>query len=291
MLVNARIDQLELKEQLLRYIDYQTKKGFPFGELLVLHYDIFKGMETMEIYTVAAAVEMLILSFDMLDDFEDDDCKDKPWSTEPSLALNATTALLVMSASVIRETDFPNKDKAISILLKYAQQSINGQHKDLLGICRSEADYIEMTLEKSGSLVSIACLVGAVLAVTADYPKEVEAYSKLIGLIGQINNDLVDVRTWDEKNDLVNRKFTLPIIYLLNCEDDELKLISDYYDNRIDESEIRKNQALIDKKLVATGAIDYTEVVKRIYQNKALAEVEKLNIGKDQFDQLIKYIY
>ena len=77
--------------------------------------------------------------------------------------------------------------------MEYALKSIHGQHKDLLNICKTESDYIEMSIEKSGSLVALVCVVGAVLA-TDDYPVMIETYAKDIGLIGQINNDLEDIK-------------------------------------------------------------------------------------------------
>lgn len=288
-IINQQIKQEELRERLLKFVDYQSEKGLPFGELLVLHYALFNGAETEEIYLVAAAVEILILSFDMLDDFEDDDCKNKPWSSQFNLSLNATTALLFLSSSIIRNTNFENKDRAITLLLRYGLRSINGQHKDLLNSCRNEADYIEMTMEKSGSLVALACLIGAALA-TDDYPEEIEVYANLIGLIGQINNDLIDISTWNDKNDLLNRKFTLPIIYLLNYKDDELQIVHEYYNNQLDKSAIIENRNLIDNWYVETGAIAYTEIIKKLHQNKALAVIKRLNLDQDYLDQLLKYI-
>ncbi|AXI01086.1 transcriptional regulator [Sporosarcina sp. PTS2304] len=288
-MISEQIKQHELKEQLIRYVDYQSNKGFPFGELLILHYNMFNGIKTEEIYSVAAAVEMLILSFDMLDDFEDDDCKDKPWSMEPNLALNATTALLFLCTSIIRNTGFKNKDQGISILSEYALQSITGQHKDLLNICRSEEEYIQMTIEKSGSLVALACEVGSVLA-TEDYPVEIETYSTYIGLIGQITNDLADIKTWNEKNDLLNKKFSLPILYLLNYKDKELNFIHEYYADQVEKSEILKNQELISAKFVETGAIAYSEVIKKIYQGKAIDVLKKLAIEQHYIECLLKYI-
>lgn len=287
--VHTQVNQQQLKEQLLGYVGYHAEQGLPFGELLVLHYNQFNGIATEEIYAVAAAVEALILSFDMLDDFEDEDCTDKPWSTQTNLALNSTTALLFLSVDAIRATDFPNKDQAIAILIHYSLRSINGQHRDLLNSSRNEKDYIEMTIEKSGSLVALACLIGAVLA-TDDYPKEIAIYSELIGLVGQISNDLKDVTTWNEKNDLLNKKYTLPIIYLLNHPDEELQLIRDYYHDQLSADEIIQNRELISRKLVETGAITYTEVIKKMHQNRALNEVKKLTIDQHYMDRLIEYI-
>jgi competence protein ComQ len=289
-IINQHIKQQELKEQLLEYIDFHLKKGVPFGELLVLHHCMFNGRETEQIYKVAAAVELLILSFDMLDDFEDNDFEGKPWSEEPQLALNATTAFLFLCSMVIRNTDFKNKDRAISILLQYTLLSINGQHKDLLNICGSEADYIDMTIEKSGALVTLSCLVGTVLAVN-DYPTEIEIYSKYIGLIGQINNDVADIKVWNEKNDLIKKKYSLPIIYLLNCNDTDLHFIHDYYAGKVEKGEIIEKQMLVTNKLIKTGAMAYTEVIKKIYQNKVIKELKKLNVERRYFELLKKYIY
>lgn len=289
-LIHDKVEQEELKQQILRYVKYQSNQGFPFGDLLVLHFRMFNQSEAEEIYSVAAAIELFILSFDMLDDFEDSDSEDKPWMTEINLALNVTTALLLLSISILRDTSFKNNEKAVSLLLKYALQSVGGQHRDLLNNSRDEADYIEMTIKKSGSLVAMACLVGVVLA-TDDYPTEIEIYSKFIGLIGQINNDLIDIRSWNEKNDLVNKKYTLPIIYLLNHGDEDIRFIRDYYDNLLDRSEIIKKQGLIVKKFNETGAIKYSEVIKRIFQNKAIDEIKRLNVDQFHIDLLLKYIY
>ncbi|WP_253724511.1 polyprenyl synthetase family protein [Sporosarcina sp. HYO08] len=289
-MVNVHITQDELKTKLLSFIDFQSEKGFPFGELLILHYKMFNGEETEEIYTVAAAVEMLILSFDILDDFEDDDFQDQPWSAKSNLALNATTALLFLSASVIRKTSFKNAGKAIAILQEYALRSIHGQHQDLLNRCRSEEDYVQMTMEKSGSLVALACLVGTALA-TDSAPSEVETYAGYIGLVGQINNDLADIEIWGEKNDLLNKKFSLPIIYLLNCNDAQLGFVRDYYENEVDKDVILTQQKLISEKFVQTGAVTYTEVMRKVYQNKAIAAVKQLQVDSLYKDLLLKYIH
>ena len=173
--------------------------------------------------------------------------------------------------------------------MKYALKSVQGQHKDLLNSCQTESDYIEMSVEKSGSLVALVCVVGALLA-TDDYPVTIETYANNIGLIGQINNDLSDIKSWNLKNDLLNKKYSLPIIYLMNCQDENAQLIRDYYQNKVNKEEILKNQELINHKFVETGAITYTEVIKKIQQNKALAQIKGLNIDQCYIDQLLKYI-
>lgn len=289
-MVETEISQPYLKEQLKQYVSFQSNNGFLFGELFILHYQMFNGKMGQEVYKVAAAIEALILSFDILDDFEDEDSLTNPWFNEPNLALNATTALLFVSAKVIQNTQFHNKNEAIAMLFEYALQSISGQHQDLLNIVRTEAEYIEMTMEKSGSLTKLACMLGVVLA-TGDCPNEVKEYPRLIGLIGQISNDILDLTTWEDKNDLVNKKYTLPIIYLLNHADQKFQTIRDYYDGKMNVSEILSKQQWIAQDIKESGAITYTEVVKRVQQNKAMLEIGKLNVEQQYLAQLKKYIY
>lgn len=290
-MVNQRIPHRELKESILNFVDYQFKKGFPFGELSFIHYKMLNGPDSEEIFDVCAAIEMLILSFDILDDLEDNDSidSDKPWLDRRDLALNSTTSLLFLSRMVLGETSFPNKEKAVSMLLEYSLNSIIGQHTDLLNTAKTETEYLEMTEKKSGSLVSLACSIGAVLAMK-DYPPEIEIYSNYIGIIAQITNDLEDVRSWDRKNDLLNKKYTLPTIYLLNFEDEEANAIRNYYNNQLNVKWVLNNKEKIGRKLVDSGAIIYAKVIKKNYQKKAVAEIQKLNLNQKYVEQLLKYI-
>lgn len=86
-MINEQITQYDLKQRLIEYVEYQSVKGFPFGELVVLHYKMFNGPETEEIYKIAGAVEMLILQSDILDDFEDGDFSAKPWYMEKKFGI------------------------------------------------------------------------------------------------------------------------------------------------------------------------------------------------------------
>lgn len=289
-IIKKHTELSEIRDMLLQFVDYQAEKGFPFGELLLLHYNLFNGFKTEEIYSVAAVMELLVLSSDILDDFEDDDTINKPWSSQRDLALNATTNLIFLNLKIITESNFENKDKGVTLLIEYVLKSINGQYKDLLNMCRTESEYINMSIEKSGSLVSLACLLGTILA-TEDYPKDIETYSKYMGLIGQINNDLADFRVGNEKSDIMNHKYSLPIIYLLNCKDEEVQFLQDYYHNKVDKNEILKNEELLNKKFIDTGAMIYAKLIKKIYQNKAMTEIQNLHFEQSYIDQLQKYIF
>ena len=42
-IIKKHTELSEIREMLLRFVDFQSEKGFPFGELLILHYRMFNG--------------------------------------------------------------------------------------------------------------------------------------------------------------------------------------------------------------------------------------------------------
>ena len=288
-IVKDEIKDKDLKETIQKYMFAQTKKGLPFAELTILHYQMLNGQDLEKILPIAAAIELLVLSSDILDDFEDGDGFHELWFKEQSIALNASTAMIFVCMSAIRQTELTYKESAISILLEYSLLSISGQHRDLLRICKTEKEYLEMVLNKSGSLVSLACLIGASLAC-GQSPEEIKRYSQYIGLVGQLNNDLKDICALDHKNDLLNKKISLPIIYLLNYKGKGSGMIRGFYNDHVKKEELVRNQSFIRDLIAESGAIEYTEIIKRVYQNKIIKELQALNVNQRYVEKLLEYI-
>ena len=259
----------ELRELLKSFKEEKTGGGYSFGQLCVIHYEAFTANFNEDIYSIAAAIELLILSFDIIDDLQDQDT-DYRWSQTPDLSLNISIAMIFMSSKIIRESSFEHKDLAVQLLEKYALQSINGQQLDLLNCCQDEQTYLQMTKQKSGSLTAMSCLIGEVLA-KGKISAEVEEYSMYIGIIQQIKNDIQDLKKWDSKNDLLNKKYTLPIIFLLSIENGVSKSVQDYYNKDI--VTFLDNNAT-KKELTSSGAIRYAIAIKNIYKYKALHNLE-----------------
>ncbi|WP_074048696.1 polyprenyl synthetase family protein [Paenibacillus ihumii] len=86
--------------------------------------------------------------------------------------------------------------------------------RDLLNDIHTEESYIEMVSEKSAALIAAACMVGTLLA-TGERSEEVRLYAEHLGIAAQIKNDIRDLLNWDHKNDFLNRKRTLPTLYLI----------------------------------------------------------------------------
>ena len=286
LIENDALIGYELRSMLKNFKEEKMAVGYSFGKLCYLHYEAFTDCLNEDIYKVAAAIELLILSFDIIDDLQDKD-SDYSWTKTPDLSLNVALAMLVMTSRTIRETSFEHKNTAIQILEDYALRSINGQQLDLLNTCRDEQSYIQMIEQKSGSLSAMACLIGEVLA-TGVTSSEVEEYGKYIGIIQQIKNDIQSLKTWGPKNDLLNKRYSLPIIYLLSRENDVSKSVINYYNDDMDA--FLDNNAT-ENELTNGGAIRYAITMKNVYKFKALNILENVTInelGKDYLKRLTK---
>lgn len=261
--------------------DEKAKVGFPFGTLCVLHYEAFADQFNKDIYRIAAAIELLTLSFDIIDDLQDNDTE-YIWNKTPALSLNVSISMIIIATKIIRDSSFNHKDLAVQIFDKYTLLSLSGQQKDLLNCCRDEDSYLNMIEQKSGSLMTLSCLIGTVLAIgrTCTYVRE---YSKYIGIVQQIKNDIQDLEQWNRKNDLLNKKYSLPIIFLLSTKNNVSENILNYYNN----------DSLLDiysikKELVNSGAIRYAIAIKNVFKNKALLEIQNTTMSTQSKEYLKK---
>lgn len=75
--IQHAVRQNDLQKLLLEFTD--IKNEFPFGQLAYQHYEAFGGQDKQAITKLAAGIELLILSADILDDIEDQDNDSYPW--------------------------------------------------------------------------------------------------------------------------------------------------------------------------------------------------------------------
>ena len=141
-----------------------------------------------------------------------------------------------------------------------------------------------MVEKKSGSLVAMACVIGALLAGKDDIAT-LETYARYIGIAAQIDNDLDALYNWDKKADIQAKKKSLPILYML--ESKQNNLWKRYFNNDIDYDRmyVQKEKAL--QQMEQEGAIYYAKVMSQIYKEKALQEIEKLDVD-DAYKSVLK---
>lgn len=231
----------------------------------------------------AAAVEFTVAAIDVVDDLVDNE-----WPEElgdPARALNASLALSWLAWWCISDLEGhigAERARRIRTIVSVGSlASCVGQDRDL--VLEDMADVsedvaYEVTCRKSGSLVAMACQVGA--AIATDDPAVLEilrGFGVHIGVIAQLLNDLVDVDpgATTRGNDLQRRKKTLPITYALRCAAEEVttSILHRYRSGAI-------LSAGDEEQLVMTlrdlGALHYTWIVAEIHRREALALLPEL---------------
>lgn len=281
----------ELKKIAYDCIMYKTRNKFPFGELTILHYHMFGG-NSADIHAAAAAIELMILSLDIFDDLQDNDNFSVPWAQiNPAISMNLATGFIVLGIKVLEKTSFEKSvvSRAISDLHTQVLKTVNGQHIDLTNNFETSEDYLHMVEMKSGSLLVSACLVGTTLA-NPSYNEIVSNYAIYMGIIAQLKNDLQDISRWDEKNDLLNKKKTLPILYILQNQQRQFDIIRDYYNGKIKVEKLFQVKKTIQEILQKSGVFEYMDVMIRVHQLKAIEVIHNLDIEVMWKEKLYQYI-
>ncbi|WP_238600637.1 polyprenyl synthetase family protein [Metasolibacillus meyeri] len=271
IVLSANLDNT-FQATLLSYINEKQDSSMDFGVLCIFHYQAFAQQVKIDeqIISIAAAVELLILSFDIIDDLQDGDA-DYLWCRDPAMAMNAVLAMLFLTIKCIQESTFSYKAQAIQLLHDFALNSINGQYLDIGNRGKDEASYLKMIETKSGALIALSSSIGATLA-TDQIDARVINYSTYIGVVQQILNDIRDLKTWGKKNDLLNRRFSLPIIYLFEQPAEYADILKEYYNGTIAEIDT----AYFKEALLESGAIRYALAIKNIFKYKALQIIEEM---------------
>jgi competence protein ComQ len=289
-IVESSFSVTSLKESVLTSIEDQAKRSnFLFGRLAAVHYQMFsENMKETE--RIAAAVELMMLAGDMLDDLVDQDSLETSWRRAPlATFLHIVIGLLLLGQKAIAALpiDDDQKAKAQFYVSSRLLQSLNGQHMDLTYDIQTEADYLKMVKKKSGSLVAMACFVGAALAGAEQNYSIIENYANDIGIAAQIANDIDALYRWDEKNDIKAKKKSLPILYMLASKRDNL--LKQYFSNHVDYNELYAQKEKVIQQMEQEGAFYYAKVMSQIYKEKALQEIEKLDVD-DRYKSALKTI-
>lgn len=271
----------QLKAHMLMAIEQHMKESdLLFGRLAYLHYDLFSTQGNHSTY-IAAAIELIVLAGDLLDDVVDQDRFE-----DTAIPLHIAIGFLLLGQQAIANVPIPSnkKLKALSYVTSCLLQSVHGQQLDVACDVQTEAEYIKMVEKKSGSLVAMACVIGALLAGKEDIAT-LETYARYIGIAAQIDNDLDALYNWDKKADIQAKKKSLPILYMLESKNDNLW--KQYFNNDIDYDRmyVQKEKAL--QQMEQEGAFYYAKVMSQIYKEKALQEIEKLDVD-DAYKSALK---
>jgi len=231
------VRSLEIPGKLLSHGEV-THPSSPIGmwsllPLLIAQY-IANDIDRQCANRVAIAIECFVCALDLLDDIEDGDQTLIVQELGSARVLNISTTLLALTNHILLsliKVGFSSEH--VARLLDTVQKSLivatAGQHRDILAEQRLAESFtteecVEIAEGKAGSLMSVACRVGALCAnANAQVVEQFSELGKLLGIAHQLDNDSHDLyhilqyqQTGESqgtiKTDLVRQKKTLPVV-------------------------------------------------------------------------------
>lgn len=255
-------------------LEEKKRETHIWSELTICMHFMLTGHSPL-IYRLGAYTELIILALDMIDDLTDQDSHLKVWMTYPrSLVLNASIALLVAGLGEISKLKEANLDRCLPLtgeINDLLTLAANGQHRDMHNeAIETEEEYISIILGKSAPLKIFACYMGyaCVEHCSKSMIEQINEMAKHLAIVAQIQNDLHDLLQFDVKNDLLHKKRTIPILYLLSLSAKN-SIIKDYYEGIISREEFISNKLEGVEYIRKSGCIEYSKVIQGLYLNLA----------------------
>ncbi len=239
------------------------------------------GNETTSINKSIHLLELWILFTDIIDDIEDGD--EAKWGIDRNILVNASTALISIVLLELQKLTLPYHSEVMRLFCHYLLQATDGQHHDLTNQITSEEIYLDVVKQKSGSLIALACMLGETLA-TGKQTAALVSCAHYIAIVAQLNNDYADLLGL--QRDLIMKKRTLPILYLLQYENSMFDNLRTYYKQQ---TSTKTNIYITSQQIEASGLPIYVYLMKSKYRNLAFELLQQLYPTQDVsiFEQLI----
>lgn len=284
-------------DMVMKYII--KRKGKQIRPMFVLLSAKLHGNINESTYRAAALVELLHTATLVHDDVVDESFERRGFFSINAIWKNKIAVLVgdyLLSKGLLLSTS-NNDFEHLHILSEAVKQMSEGE---LLQMEKSrklnldEAIYFEIIRNKTASLLSSACAVGA-YSTTQDksIADQMKDFGEKVGVAFQIKDDLFDYGEADigkpTGNDIKEKKLTLPLIYTLNRIDKSLKreLI---YIIKNQNKEKDKVQRVIDV-VVQSGGIKYAEGKMFEYRDNALKILRSFpeSPSRNSLEELVRF--
>lgn len=286
-----------LLDTIMKYII--KRKGKQLRPMFVLLSAKLHGQINESTYRAAALVELLHTATLVHDDVVDDSLERRSFFSINAL-WNKKIAVLVgdylLSKGLLLAT--ANNDfRHLHILSDAVRQMSEGELLQLQKTRKLNLDegiYFEIIRNKTASLLSSACAVGAYsTSKDEDITAGMKLFGEKVGIAFQIKDDLFDYGKEDigkpTGNDIKEKKLTLPLIYTLNNTDASLrrKII---YIIKNENNDTKKVNFVIDA-VTDAGGIKYASEKMTAYRDEALGILNSFpeNPVRKVLEELVRY--
>jgi len=286
-----------LLDTIMKYII--KRKGKQLRPMFVFLSAKLQGNINESTYRAAALVEMLHTATLVHDDVVDESFERRGFFSINAIWKNKIAVLVgdyLLSKGLMLSTE-NNDFEHLHILSEAVKQMSEGE---LLQMEKSrklnldEKIYFEIIKNKTASLLSSACAIGAYSSSNSRAKAdEMKLFGEKVGMAFQIKDDLFDYGSGDigkpTGNDIKEKKLTLPLIYTLN-KVDKKKYREIIYILKNENRNKDKVQQVIDM-VKAEGGIEYTQVKMIQYRDEALEILHRYPKSevRDALEELVRY--
>ncbi len=155
-----------------------------------------------------------------------------------------------------------------------------------------EEIYFEIIRQKTATLISSACAVGASSSgATKEVTEKMKLFGEKIGIAFQIKDDLMDFGSDDIGKphgiDIQEKKLTLPLIYALNnsSSSEKRKMINIIKNHNNDFQKVKEVIAFVNK----SSGIEYAKTKMTEYKQDALKILDTLPVS-DSRDSMVELV-
>jgi geranylgeranyl diphosphate synthase type I len=249
----------------------------------------------------AAAVELLHNFTLIHDDIEDGDEKRRHRDTLWKLwgvpqAINTGDAMdIVANLSLLELNGSINPKMMVDIMRLFNETVIElceGQYLDMDFQGRDWVtvdEYIAMISGKTAALIEASTAIGAMVATEdRDAIGRFRAFGRKIGVAFQIRDDILGIWGNPEstgksaKNDIRNKKKTMPVLYAMETSEDREELKRIYAKKSLTDGDIARVLDI----LTGAGALEYAQDEAQRYKDEAMAQFDGLDLHQAPMDKL-----
>ncbi|NOZ07684.1 MAG: polyprenyl synthetase family protein [FCB group bacterium] len=254
------------------------RKGKQVRPILTLLAANICGTPTELTYRAAALVEMLHVATLIHDDVVDDADLRRGWPSVKRIWKNKLAILVgdylfsKALSNMIHLRDFD----ALELLSTTAERLSQGeilQIEKAMKSNMSEEVYYRMVADKTASLISAACELGAITTTTdPERRTAMRIYGEKVGIAFQIKDDLFDIignaagLGKPTGFDLKKNMLTLPLIHYFESLDESERV---RLRRKLNNHAKRGDKAYLSKAIRESGSLDYTQEVIRRFSDEA----------------------
>ncbi|MEO8972939.1 MAG: polyprenyl synthetase family protein [Ktedonobacteraceae bacterium] len=210
------------------------------------------SFDRLQAATTAVAIECFLCALDLFDDVEDGDRTPVLEALGTARANNTATVLFTLTFQALRSLSeqglaLERVYEMLKTLEDAALKAMVGQHRDILSEKRPVESYTqtegeEIAAQKAGSLMQLACVMGALCGGASGAQRELfAALGMAFGIAQQLDNDAHGLQSElaalkpqsngfmvsAKKTDLARGKKTLPVILACHIFSQESTSVSD----------------------------------------------------------------